>query len=72
MKATMLLNYKNGTIDAVANLGETLEVGDRIKTGQNDQGDIMSEVIEVLEKRKEKGIYLDESHRRDWYKLKIA
>ena len=64
----MLKNNKNGTYDLVSN--ELLNVGDTFSIGKTMDGkEIIKEINLIIEQRKERGTYNDESKRRIWGKV---
>lgn len=66
----ILITRRDGTLEVVNQ--SSVQVGDAIITGRDSDGKpIVKNVIEILEQRKERGIYSDESRRRMWAKVKV-
>jgi len=64
----LLINYKDGKMGVVCK--EEIKVGDEIILGYtNDRKPITQVIKEVHEQRKERGVYVDESNRRNWAKV---
>lgn len=63
-----LIKYSKNEYGVVSN--SQINVGDKFVIGQDlNSKPIISEVSEIIEQRKEKGVYSEESRRRMWARV---
>lgn len=69
--AERLIERKDGTLDLVNH--SEMNIGDEFNHSYNsiDKKQIYGVITEIIEQRKERGIYSDETNRRFWAKVRF-